>query len=72
MRGGSALTSAGRTKIEKAGSRLRVTLTTPWGAVVELHPKGQGGNSSDLKLTYDEAMLPALSTTSRLACAVTI
>jgi subtilisin-like proprotein convertase family protein len=41
---------------------LRVTLTTPWGAVVELHPKGQGGNSSDLKLTYDEAMLPALST----------
>jgi len=41
---------------------LRVTLTTPWGALVELHPKGQGGNTHDLKLTYDEAMLPALST----------
>lgn len=41
---------------------LRVTLTTPWGVLVELHPKGQGGNSKDLKLTYDEAMLPALST----------
>jgi M6 family metalloprotease-like protein len=41
---------------------LRVTLTTPWGVVVELHPKGQGGNTRDLKLTYDEAMLPALST----------
>lgn len=41
---------------------LRVTLATPWGTVVELHPKGQGGNARDLKLTYDEATLPALST----------
>jgi subtilisin-like proprotein convertase family protein len=41
---------------------LHVTLTTPWGTVVELHPKGQGGNTRDLKLTYDETMLPALST----------
>ncbi|MCW5636423.1 MAG: M6 family metalloprotease domain-containing protein, partial [Rubrivivax sp.] len=41
---------------------LRVTLATPWGVVVELHPKGQGGNARDLKLTYDEGMLPALST----------
>ncbi len=41
---------------------LRVTLATPWGVVVELHPKGQGGNTKNLQLTYDEAMLPALST----------
>lgn len=41
---------------------LHVTLTTPWGAPVELHPKGQGGNTRDLKLTYDETILPALST----------
>jgi M6 family metalloprotease-like protein len=41
---------------------LRATLTTPWGVVVELHPRGQGGNTHDLKLTYDETMLPALST----------
>ncbi|MFO1266803.1 MAG: M6 family metalloprotease domain-containing protein [Rubrivivax sp.] len=41
---------------------LRVTLTTPWGVLVELHPKGQGGNTKNLKLTYDEAILPALAT----------
>ncbi|MCA3136084.1 MAG: M6 family metalloprotease domain-containing protein [Betaproteobacteria bacterium] len=41
---------------------LRVTLTTPWGVVVELQPRGEGGNARNLKLTYDEAMLPALST----------
>ena len=41
---------------------LRVMLGTPWGVEVELHPKGQGGNTKDLKVTYDEAMLPALST----------
>ncbi len=41
---------------------LRATLTTPWGTVVELHPKGTGGNAHDLKLTYDETLLPALST----------
>jgi M6 family metalloprotease-like protein len=41
---------------------LRVALTTPWGAVVELHPKGQGGSAHDLKLTYDETNLPALAT----------
>ena len=41
---------------------LRVTLTTPWGAVVELHPKGQGGNAHDLTATYDESSRPALST----------
>ncbi len=41
---------------------LRVTLTTPWGTVVELHPKGTGGNAHDLKLTFDETGLPALST----------
>ena len=41
---------------------LRVTLATPWGATVELHPKGQGGNAQNLDVTYDEAMLPALAT----------
>ncbi|WP_377154591.1 M6 family metalloprotease domain-containing protein [Roseateles sp. UC29_93] len=41
---------------------LRVSLATPWGAVVELHPKGQGGNAKNLDLTYDESTLPALAT----------
>lgn len=41
---------------------LRITLDTPWGATVELHPKGQGGNTHDIDRTYDEAALPALST----------
>jgi subtilisin-like proprotein convertase family protein len=41
---------------------LRVTLSTPWGIVVELQPKGRGGNSDDLKVTFDEAALPALAT----------
>ena len=41
---------------------LRVTLTTPWGTVIELHPRGQGGNAHDLKITYDENSLPALAT----------
>jgi M6 family metalloprotease-like protein len=41
---------------------LRVTLTTPWGTVIELHPKGRGGNADDLKITYDETTLPALAT----------
>ena len=41
---------------------LRVTLATPWGATIELHPKGQGGNTQNLDVTYDEAMLPALAT----------
>jgi len=41
---------------------LNATLTTPWGTVIELHPKGRGGNAHDLKVTYDEAALPALAT----------
>jgi len=41
---------------------LRITLTTPWGAIVELLPKGQGGNGRNLDATYDEAKLPALAT----------
>ncbi len=41
---------------------LRVMLTTPWNTAVELHPKGQGGNAHDLKVTYDETTLPALAT----------
>ena len=41
---------------------LRITLATPWGAEVELHPKGQGGNAQNLDMTYDEATLPALAT----------
>ena len=41
---------------------LNATLTTPWGTVIELHPKGRGGNADDLKVTYDETILPALAT----------
>jgi M6 family metalloprotease-like protein len=41
---------------------LRVTLLTPWGTLVELHPKGQGSNADNLKIIYDETNLPALST----------
>ena len=41
---------------------LRVTLTTPWGAVVELHPKNQGGNADNLTATYDETSRPAFAT----------
>ncbi|HYQ43764.1 MAG TPA: M6 family metalloprotease domain-containing protein [Polyangiaceae bacterium] len=41
---------------------LRVALTTPWGVIIELQPKGQGGNAHDLKTTWDESTLPALAT----------
>lgn len=41
---------------------LRVTLTTPWGTVVELQPKGRGGSADDLKTSFDETTLPALAT----------
>lgn len=41
---------------------LRVTLTTPWGTVVELKAKGAGGSADDLRVLYDEASLPALAT----------
>jgi M6 family metalloprotease-like protein len=41
---------------------LRVTLLTPWGALVELQPKNQGGSADDLKVTFDETLRPALST----------
>jgi M6 family metalloprotease-like protein len=41
---------------------LNAALTTPWGTVIELHPKGRGGNAHDLKVTYDETKLPALAT----------
>jgi subtilisin-like proprotein convertase family protein len=41
---------------------LNATLTTPWGTVIELHLKGRGGSANDLKQTYDETSLPALST----------
>src|SRR4029450_3748129 len=41
---------------------LRVSLATPWGTGIELHPKGRGANADDLKITYDETVLPALAT----------
>jgi M6 family metalloprotease-like protein len=41
---------------------LRVTLTAPWGAIIELHPRNQGGSSDDLKIVYDETSRPALAT----------
>jgi M6 family metalloprotease-like protein len=41
---------------------LRVTLNTPDGRAIELHAKGTGGNADDVKATYDETTIPALST----------
>ena len=41
---------------------LRVTLLTPWGTVIELQPRNQGGSADDLKVTFDETLRPALST----------
>ena len=41
---------------------LRVTLATPWGALIELHPRNDGGNADHLKVTFDETSRPALST----------
>jgi M6 family metalloprotease-like protein len=41
---------------------LRVSLTTPWGTVIEMHPKGRGAHADDLTITYDETTLPALAT----------
>lgn len=43
-------------------SDLRVTLTTPWNTEIELHPKGRGGDTDDLKITFDETTVPALAT----------
>jgi M6 family metalloprotease-like protein len=41
---------------------LQVSLTSPWGATIVLHPKNQGGNADDLKITYDAANAPPLAT----------
>lgn len=41
---------------------LCATLTTPWGVRVELLPRGPGGRTQAVKITDDEAKLPALST----------
>jgi M6 family metalloprotease-like protein len=41
---------------------LRVSLVTPWGVTIELHPKGRGGSADHLKTTFDEATVPALAT----------
>jgi M6 family metalloprotease-like protein len=41
---------------------LRVSLITPWGVTIELHPKGRGGSADDLKMTFDETTVPALAT----------
>jgi len=41
---------------------LRVSLITPWGVTIELHPKGRGGDADDLKTAFDEATVPALAT----------
>ena len=41
---------------------LRAALTTPWGVVVELLPRGAGGRPQAVKITDDEAKLPAVST----------
>jgi subtilisin-like proprotein convertase family protein len=41
---------------------LRVTLTTPWSTVIELHPKGAGGGAKDLKTTFEASSVPALAT----------
>lgn len=41
---------------------LRVTLTTPWGITLELHPKGRGAGEDHLITTFDDASVPALAT----------
>jgi M6 family metalloprotease-like protein len=41
---------------------LQVTLTAPWGAMIVLHPKNQGGGENDLKVTYNAGNLPPLAT----------
>jgi len=41
---------------------LRVTLVAPWGTVIELKPKGDGGSGDDWKVVLDEATRPALAT----------
>jgi len=41
---------------------LQVTLTTPWGTVIELNAQGTGGSARDLQASYDAAVLPALAT----------
>ena len=51
----AAIKSASTSRTPYRGD-LRVTLTTPWGALIELHPQGQGGNADDLKVTFDETV----------------
>lgn len=41
---------------------LEVRLIAPWSEVVELHPKGRGGDADDLRQTFDAASTPALAT----------
>ena len=40
---------------------LQVTLAAPWGEVIVLHPKNQGGGEDDLKTTYNTSVLPPLA-----------
>jgi len=41
---------------------LRVTLLSPWGAAIVLHERSQGGSADDIRVTFDEAQVPALAT----------
>ncbi len=40
---------------------LQVTLLTPWGASILLHPRHQGGSADNIRRTYADSELPALA-----------
>ena len=41
---------------------LQVTLLTPWGASLVLHPRNQGGSADNIRRTIQESDVPALAT----------
>lgn len=47
---------------------LQVTLLAPWGAVIVLHQRPQGGSADDIKRTIDETDVQALATLHGHSC----
>lgn len=41
---------------------LQVTLLTPWGGAILLHPRNQGGSADNIQRTIQESDLPTLAT----------
>ena len=41
---------------------LQVRLVSPWSETIELHPKGKGGDTNDLRKTCDASNTPSLAT----------